>query len=157
MTEAETAQKMADELRELAKSPELVLSISPMDAFALLACLQLAWRHPRLNPNQKKLIEGFGRALQDAFADAPLPFAAVRVGLKRHEVRVNDRGFQVGDWINLHEWDQETETYSGETVHARVTFITEGGTYGLPAHLCVLSIDSVHDGARNLAEPGHHE
>lgn len=35
----------------------------------------------------------------------PEPFQAVIDGRKRHEVRVDDRGFAVGDVLTLKEWD----------------------------------------------------
>lgn len=70
----------------------------------------------------------------------PLPFSAVIGGLKKHEVRVNDRCFQLGDDLRLREWNPETETYTGRYVVAQITYITEGGTFGLPPDLIVMSI-----------------
>lgn len=34
----------------------------------------------------------------------PEPFAALCDGIKRHEVRPDDRGFRVGDFLRLREW-----------------------------------------------------
>jgi len=43
----------------------------------------------------------------------PKFFEMVRSGRKTFELRVNDRNFQVGDILDLHEWVPETETYTG--------------------------------------------
>ena len=68
------------------------------------------------------------------------PFQAVWDGAKTHEVRVNDRGFEVGDTLYLREWDVGLQTFSGRGVHALVTYITPGGHWGLPETICAMSI-----------------
>lgn len=70
----------------------------------------------------------------------PEPFNAICNGHKTHEVRKNDRGFKVGDILHLHEWDPQTQEYTGRWTNVRVNYISEGGTFGLPADLCVMSI-----------------
>jgi hypothetical protein len=70
----------------------------------------------------------------------PEPFKAVANGHKTHEIRVNDRGFQVGDMLELLEWDQNLCEYTGHAVFRSVTYITRGGQWGLPNGLCVMSI-----------------
>ncbi len=65
----------------------------------------------------------------------------VRDGSKRYEVRRFDRDFHVGDILILVEFDRETARYSGESVRAKVTTITEPGAYGLPADVGVLGIE----------------
>jgi hypothetical protein len=69
--ELETAKAMGEELRELHKRGDVTLKIKGVDAFALMACLQLAWRHPQLDQRQKLMIETFARQLQSAFNDYP--------------------------------------------------------------------------------------
>lgn len=76
------------------------------------------------------------------------PFAAVERGEKTHEVRVNDRNYQVGDILKLHEWNphdpvRHTGGYTGKLLWVQVTYISEGGTFGLPANLCVMSIKRI--------------
>lgn len=75
----------------------------------------------------------------------PAPFAAVWHGTKHHEIRKNDRGFAVGDFLYLHEY--EPKGYSGRmtlrAICAVVTYMSEGGTWGLPADLCVMSIEVI--------------
>ncbi len=70
----------------------------------------------------------------------PPAFSAILDGQKTHEVRVNDRHFQVGDNLRLREWNPETECYTGRYIVAAITYITEGGTFGLPPELIVMSI-----------------
>lgn len=78
-------------------------------------------------------------------------FEAVAAGTKTHEARLNDRGFAVGDTLQLQEWMSNRETdcgwaspgvtgrYSGRYLEVLVTHVTQG-QYGLPADLCVMSI-----------------
>jgi predicted RNA-binding protein with PUA-like domain len=68
------------------------------------------------------------------------PFQAVWAGLKRYEVRVNDRDYQVGDKLLLLEYFPEQDAYSGREIECLVTYITEK-SWGLPDDICVMSID----------------
>jgi hypothetical protein len=70
----------------------------------------------------------------------PEPFEAIRDGRKFHEVRVNDRNYSIGDELLLREWNPGTEEYTGRQLQRIVSYITEGGTWGLPENLCVLSL-----------------
>ncbi len=69
----------------------------------------------------------------------PIPFSDVASGLKRCEVRQDDRGYQAGDRLHLREHDRAAGAYSGRECIAKVTHIQRG--YGLPDGLVVLSID----------------
>lgn len=71
----------------------------------------------------------------------PEPFGATWEGRKPYELRKNDRGFQVGDQLELIEWSPTTEAYSGRAVLVRVTYMTKGGEWGLPSDLCILGFD----------------
>ena len=75
----------------------------------------------------------------------PEPFNAVWDGQKRYEIRRNDRDFNFGELLELREWDPE-DGYSGRYVLARITYLTEGGEWGLPDDLCVMSIRIVRRG-----------
>ena len=71
------------------------------------------------------------------------PFTAVWDGRKTYEVRKNDRDYRVGDELVLREWlgySPDECCYSGRVVYARVEYMTRGGTFGLPADLCVMSL-----------------
>lgn len=100
----------------------------------------------------------------------PEPFAAVLDGRKTYEIRVDDRGFKVGDRLRLKEWDRRPydvgfcrrsplcsrmldhggrcdsdshADYTGREILVDVTYLTLGGAWGLPAGLCVLAIRKV--------------
>ncbi len=78
----------------------------------------------------------------------PAPFAAILDGTKRHEIRKDDRGYAVGDVLVLEEFEPdcfvdaiEQHGYTGRSVRVRVTYKSDGGTWGLPDGLCVMSIE----------------
>lgn len=100
----------------------------------------------------------------------PDPFAAILDGRKRYEIRQDDRGFAVGDELLLREYEPHRKTidrarldttnasslstdttgsrfyvvdphYTGRSIRARITYKSEGGTWGLPRGLCVLGIE----------------
>lgn len=69
----------------------------------------------------------------------PEPFAAIVDGRKTFEYRKSDRAFEVGDLLELREYDPETEDYTGAWVLARITYIMPGGQFGIPEGYCVMS------------------
>lgn len=69
----------------------------------------------------------------------PKYFEAVLEGKKRFELRKNDRGFQVGDYLWLREWTPG-DGYSGVEEVYQVTYMLKGGNYGLDKDYCILSI-----------------
>ncbi len=88
-----------------------------------------------------KMLESLLGPREHRLKTDPAPFGSVRDGSKRYEVRRFDRDFHVGDILILVEFDRETARYSGESVRAKVTTITEPGAYGLPADVGVLGIE----------------
>lgn len=72
----------------------------------------------------------------------PQYFQRVWDGVKTFEVRKNDRDFQVGDGVTLHEWNPETETYTGRHAITEIRYIMQGG-FGLPQDICVFQIGNV--------------
>lgn len=66
------------------------------------------------------------------------PFDASWRGLKPYEIRVNDRGYQVGDRLLLREYLANLEQFTGRWIRLEVTYMTRGGEWGLPENLCVL-------------------
>lgn len=86
------------------------------------------------------VIAGPTRGATHALKTWPASFEAVWTKHKTHEVRKNDRDYQVWDTLILQEWDPDTEVYSGRTLRVLITFITPGGSFGLPSDLCVMSI-----------------
>jgi hypothetical protein len=54
----------------------------------------------------------------------PEYFGAVASGAKRFEIRVNDRGFDVGHRVTLREWEPGTAAYTGRSATYRIGYIT---------------------------------
>jgi len=61
----------------------------------------------------------------------PDPFRAIVKGDKTVELRLDDRGYGVGDELHLREWDPSVESYSGAAVAVRVTHIVRGPDFGV--------------------------
>lgn len=53
----------------------------------------------------------------------PKYFEAVISGAKTFELRLDDRGFKVGDNILLREWDPDMQHYTGGEVDLRITYV----------------------------------
>ena len=68
----------------------------------------------------------------------PSCFAAVRAGNKPFDVRENDRNFQVGDMLILREFDPESEQYTGQSITRWVSYVLQGGAFGVQPDWCVL-------------------
>jgi hypothetical protein len=81
----------------------------------------------------------------------PSQFQAMWTGLKRAEFRRDDRGYQIGDLLELREWDPSLRQYTGFLLTARVTHLVRGPELEVPAGFVVLSIEVL--GAR-VAGPG---
>jgi hypothetical protein len=74
-----------------------------------------------------------GRALH-ALKCWPSAFQAVHEGRKTFEIRLDDRGFEVGDYLRLAEWDPTVERFTGRQLLVRVTYVLSGPeaeTFGL--------------------------
>ena len=63
-------------------------------------------------------------------------FDALKSGLKRFEIRKNDRNFQVGDYLHLQEYDIE-KGYSGEDLFFKVSFILYDETFLQEGCVCM--------------------
>lgn len=74
-------------------------------------------------------------------------FEAIGDGRKTHEVRRNDRQFETGDRLHLREWRGDSGDgggiYTGREIFVEVTYVTKGGTFGLPSDVDVLSVRRV--------------
>lgn len=69
-------------------------------------------------------------------------FKDVVSGIKKAEIRKNDRNFNAGDYLQLNEIDCEGEP-TGEGVRTLITHILPGGAWGISQNYCVLSISLV--------------
>lgn len=70
----------------------------------------------------------------------PEPFKALWSEAKTYEIRHNDRGYAIGDYLVLREYDQSNGAYSGRAMLVRVTYMTSGGEWGVPSDFCVMAI-----------------
>jgi hypothetical protein len=59
----------------------------------------------------------------------PKGFEALVRGQKSYELRKDDRGFEVGDILNLSEWKPRAKRYTGRWIRAEVTYITHYGDF----------------------------
>ncbi len=60
---------------------------------------------------------------------------------KTFEVRKNDRDFKVGDFLILEVWNPKTEEYNGKFVTYFVTYILQGGQFGIEEGYVCMSIE----------------
>lgn len=84
----------------------------------------------------------------------PKPFAAVRAGLKPWELRLNDRDHQVGDTLRLREWSPAIPDdypnpgfYTGQVEERLVTWMLDGGRFGLPKGYVIMSLAPPPEGS----------
>ena len=62
-------------------------------------------------------------------------------GKKTFEIRKHDRDFKIGDILILQEYDHKTEEYClGNCLPAIITYIVEGGQFGIEKGYCVMGI-----------------
>lgn len=81
-----------------------------------------------------------GEAVRHELKTLPGVFLDTFAGLKTFEIRVNDRGFKVGDILCLREWDFTAQKYTGNSLLRRVTYLLQG-RFGLPPDLCVMQLE----------------
>lgn len=76
----------------------------------------------------------------------PQFFDPIRAGTRRHELRLNDRGYQVDDLLELREYDPVAEAYTGRHFTFLITSITSTevpcavSMTALHPSFCILSI-----------------
>ena len=86
-------------------------------------------------------------------------FAALRDGSKTFEWRVDDREFDVGDWLELREWCPTKEDYTGEVEWRGISYIMRGGKMGVPEGYCILGLallptpEGANDGRSPVSAP----
>lgn len=67
-------------------------------------------------------------------------FQAVKLGIKEFEYRKDDRGFEVGDVLQLCEYDPKTGESTGDMIMRAVSYILRGPRFGVPAGYVVMQI-----------------
>lgn len=82
-------------------------------------------------------------------------FDAVEDGSKTFEVRLNDRAFQTGDVLVLRRYEDTQigprPTIPFREIRKRVTFILQGGQFGIEPRYCVLGLAPVTEGSTDDA------
>jgi len=68
-------------------------------------------------------------------------FDALVSGDKSFEVRKNDRNYQVGDILQLREWDKDKGEYTGRYASKVVTYMLNGGMFGIEQGYCVMGLN----------------
>lgn len=94
----------------------------------------------------------------------PQYFKEVKEGIKTFEIRENDRDYKVEDTILLREIENKTHEsplgnflisdYTGQEITKEVTYILEGGQYGLEEGYCILGLKEPLDNISNCARCG---
>lgn len=68
----------------------------------------------------------------------PEYYQAVRSGAKPFEIRKEDgRRFEVGDTLNLREWEPMSATYTGDRFRVLVTYVLRGGPWLPAGYVCM--------------------
>jgi hypothetical protein len=79
----------------------------------------------------------------------PQFFIPIQEGTRHHELRLNDRDYQVGDYMMLMEWSPTLEEYTGRNQYVKITSITSrevpcaASGKGLDDDHCILSIEVI--------------
>lgn len=82
----------------------------------------------------------------------PEYFQAVKSGAKTFEIRKNDRDYQVGDWLDLHEYDPKTNSCTAEKpIMREVTYLLDA--YGfLPPGMVCMGLAAIADQSRQVGD-----
>jgi len=67
-------------------------------------------------------------------------FEEVFLSHKTFEIRKNDRNFRKGDKLILKEWDDSKQIFTGRKLARTVTYILEGGSFGIEEDFVVMAI-----------------
>lgn len=68
----------------------------------------------------------------------PPYFQDVWDGVKKFEVRKDDRDFNIDDILLLKEWDPVNEQYTEREIRQNVDYILKGGRFGIESGYVVL-------------------
>jgi Domain of unknown function (DUF3850) len=73
----------------------------------------------------------------------PEYFQSVKYNSKPFEVRKDDRNFEVGDVLHLHEYDPQDDSYTNDVCHRKITYKLSGGSFGIEDGYCVLGLTNI--------------
>lgn len=71
----------------------------------------------------------------------PEHFQNCRSGVKKFEIRLNDREYEVGDYLEQHEFESNGQVFTGEQDTYKVTHLLKGGQFGIEPGFVVMSIE----------------
>lgn len=81
-------------------------------------------------------------------------YQAIQAGVKTHDLRLNDREYNVGDALKLYEYDNIKGVFTGQSCIAHITYITDNrvpcaySSAVLPKGYCILSIKAMRGSAK---------
>jgi ASC-1-like (ASCH) protein len=70
----------------------------------------------------------------------PEYYQDIESGKKPFELRKNDRDFKQGDILLLQEWDPKTGKYTRNEIELLVSYILEGGQFGLEEGYVIMAL-----------------
>lgn len=106
-----------------------------------MAKLSKQWAESRIGTDDHEI--GAGVPALHVLKTWPCFFDAIRDGRKTFEVRKNDRCFKMGDRLLLQCWNPHTETYDGRSITVLVTYILDGGRFGIEPEYVVMALSPV--------------
>ena len=65
----------------------------------------------------------------------PRYFKDVMLGIKKFEIRLNDRNYQERDILFLNEYDPETKKHTGNSVKRRITYVLHEAPGLMPGYV----------------------
>lgn len=73
-------------------------------------------------------------------------FWDVVTGAKTFEIRYNDRGYKIGDLLQLEEYDPETKRYTNRYIVVEVTYMLESNEYMQDNYVCMSIVRRIDRG-----------
>lgn len=80
----------------------------------------------------------------------PQYFEAIIAGIKSFEVRINDRNYEVGDCLQLEEYNPRKKEFTNRRAHFEITYVLHGSAandselgWKLPDNVVVMGIRKI--------------
>ncbi|QYC51754.1 putative activating signal cointegrator protein [Proteus phage vB_PmiS_PM-CJR] len=73
----------------------------------------------------------------------PLYFRQVCSGMKKAELRINDRNYQIGELVIMKEYDPDTKSYTGNFVTVEITMVNDVSDFTNIANQVMFSFDKL--------------
>lgn len=82
-------------------------------------------------------------------------FEKIREGVKTFEIRRDDRDFQIGDLLQLQEYDMSRELYSGNFLTMRISYLLRSPHFGLQDGYVAIGIVPYKSTVRSVMTSKH--